>query len=108
MNIVVKNEPNWALKRWLDVRCFSYRSLSEFTGISLDSLDKKINGYRSFIDEDITRIAIAVNMMGDDVLNVFFPKIKKTVENRTCQYFSCPENCRDCRNYYSTVSCLMK
>ena len=50
----------------------TYRSLSEKTGISLNTLNNKINGYSAFNVDEVSEVCRVLNIQAADIPRYFF------------------------------------
>lgn len=64
-----------ALKGRIREEGYTYRSLSEKAGISLDALNNKINGYSLLDTKDISILVEILNIDPKDIIKYFFPKL---------------------------------
>ncbi|CAI3207750.1 DUF739 family protein [Clostridium neonatale] len=53
----------------------NYRSLSKETGISVNSLNNKLNGYSVFDMREISIIVEKLNIEPDEIIKYFFPQM---------------------------------
>lgn len=60
---------------------YTYRKLSEETGISVDAINNKLNGYSILDVDDVELIAKALNIKADEIILYFFPKMLRNVAN---------------------------
>lgn len=58
---------------------YTYRKLSEETGISVDTINNKLNGYSVLDADDVELIAKALNIKADEIMIYFFPKMLRNV-----------------------------
>ena len=61
----------------------TYRSLSKKTGMSVDSLNNKLNGYSAIDSDDVELISAALNIGPDDILTYFFPHLLRNATKKT-------------------------
>lgn len=99
-------KPLLDLKKWLNLRFLSYRDVVRLTGFNLNTFNNKINGKWVFTVPEASLLAEKLNMSADDFLAIFFPKIKKE-SNVTCQFFACPDDCRNCTRLDMTRFCTL-
>ncbi|MDU4480267.1 DUF739 family protein [Clostridium sp.] len=53
----------------------NYRSLSKETGISVNALNNKLNGYSVFDMREISIIVEKLNIEPDEIIKYFFPQM---------------------------------
>ena len=51
----------------------TYRSLSNETGISVDAINSKLNGYSAINCDDVELLSEALHIQPDEILKYFFP-----------------------------------
>lgn len=64
-----------ALKGKMRSEGFTYRKLSEETGISVDAINNKLNGYSVMDADDVELMAKALNIPANEILLYFFPQM---------------------------------
>lgn len=68
-----------ALKGKIKEENENYRSLSEKTGISLNALNNKLNGYSVFNMQEVSVIVEKLNIEPNDIIKYFFPQLLRNV-----------------------------
>lgn len=53
----------------------NYRSLSKKTGISVNALNNKLNGYSVFDMKEVSIIVEKLNIEPDEIIKYFFPQL---------------------------------
>lgn len=69
------------LKGKLRSEGYTYRKLSEATGISVDAINNKLNGYSVLDGDDVELIARALNIEADEIILYFFPNMLRNAAN---------------------------
>ncbi|OPX43061.1 hypothetical protein CLHUN_30010 [Ruminiclostridium hungatei] len=64
-----------ALKGRIREKKTSYRGLSEATGISVNALNNKINGYTAMDTDEVQKLAAVLDIDANDIVKYFFPSI---------------------------------
>ena len=57
----------------------TYRSLSNETGLSVDTINNKLNGYSAIDSDDVELFVNALNIFPSDILKYFFPHMMRNV-----------------------------
>lgn len=70
-NYVVLN----SLKGRIREKNENYRSLSKKTGISVNALNNKLNGYSVFDTQEVFAIVECLDIQPNDIIKYFFPQI---------------------------------
>lgn len=53
----------------------NYRSLSRKTGISVNALNNKLNGYSTFNIDEVYKLVECLNINPKDIIVYFFPQV---------------------------------
>ena len=70
-----------ALKGKMRSEGFTYRKLSEETGISVDAINNKLNGYSVMDADDVELMVKALNIPANEILLYFFPRTLRNAAN---------------------------
>lgn len=76
---VKKYEELLNLKGRMRKEGYSYRKLSEETGISVNAINDKLNGYSAMDTDDVELIAKALSIYPDEIMQYFFPQMLRNV-----------------------------
>lgn len=60
----------------------NYRSLSKETGISVNALNNKLNGYSVFDMREVSIMVEKLNIQPNEIIKYFFPQILRNVTGK--------------------------
>lgn len=60
----------------------NYRSLSKKTGISVNALNNKLNGYSVFDMKEVSIIVEKLNIEPDEIIKYFFPQLLRNATKK--------------------------
>lgn len=72
-----------ALKGKMRERDITYRKLSDLIGISLNTLNGRLNGHSVFNIDEVNDIAIELGIEADEIVRYFFPTMLRNETNDT-------------------------
>ena len=79
MKKVKKYEELSELKGRMRKEGYSYRKLSEETGISVNAINDKLNGYSAMDTDDVELIAKTLGIFPEEIMIYFFPQMLRNV-----------------------------
>lgn len=60
----------------------NYRSLSKETGISVNALNNKLNGYSVFDMREVSIVVEKLNIQPNDIIKYFFPQMLRNATEK--------------------------
>lgn len=61
----------------------NYRSLSKETGISVNALNNKLNGYSVFDMREVSIVVEKLNIQPNDIIKYFFPQMLRNATEKS-------------------------
>lgn len=79
-----------ALKGKIKEEQKNYRSLSKETGISVNALNNKLNGYSVFDMKEVSIVVEKLNIQPNEIIRYFFPQMLRNATEKDRLHLSNP------------------